>query len=306
MSLVIALAFVGVGYGLWSKVLFIDGTVETGNVNAVFDSTWTDDQDTSQDPPGHEKHVARCEATIDGEDTQIMHITVLNGYPSYRCTVWFDIMNTGSIPVKVQAYNLTGVPVELEVEQTGLPIGTQMEPEGKARGDLHIHVLQEAKEYPASYSFSATITLVQWNEYNLRSGVMTLCQKDSDWKCIPGATGVLYYNTSGWYFDYDFDAEGLVKDTDYTLIYYPDPWPADGLICIDSGVADVDGDLILSGSNELGISLPISTDDNHPGGAKIWLVPSGVVDCDVNKMIGWTPSAYLFEETLITYADTGP
>jgi hypothetical protein len=287
--LIIALAAIGVGYGLWSKVLFIGGTVETGNVDADFDAANTTDTGTTIDP-GSDKHVGSCEVT--GVGTDELTITILNGYPGYSCDVFFYVTNTGSIPVKVQAYNLTGVPAELVVTTTGLPIGTQLEPNEELLGDLHIRVLQEAEEL-ASYSFSAAITLVQWNEYR-PEGAMALCQKDANWACVPGATGVLYYGLSAPTFVYDFNAEGLTPGTSYTLIYYPDPWPGVGLIVLGSGVADADDDLHLVGSPNIGDLT----------NAKIWLVLTA--DVGAGQMTGWNPAAYLFEETLITYDDTGP
>jgi len=36
-------------------------------------------------------------------------------------------------------------------------------------------------------------------------------------------------------FKFSFSGRGLPPDTNYTLIYYPDDWPGDGLICLGSG-----------------------------------------------------------------------
>jgi hypothetical protein len=318
MVLLVALALLGVGYGLWSKVLFIDGTVHTGNVNAEFLGPFTDDDGTddggdcfiggpgSCDPmaPGpaperYDKHVATCAAQLDVTDPQILNVVIANGYPSYWCTVWFTVENTGTVPVKVQAYNLTGVPEVLEVETFDLLVGDQLEPDGEESGGFSIHIKQEADE-TEDYNFTAAITLVQWNEYQ-EDGAIALCAKsgDPDWTCEPdGATGVLYFDPAASNFDFDFDAEGLVGGTDYTLIYYPDPWPGANLICFDSGTADAEGDLHLVGSLDIGMNL---TD------AKIWLVLLSDVDCiSPTQMVNWNPSAYLFEQTLIDYVDTGP
>ena len=40
-----------------------------------------------------------------------------------------------------------------------------------------------------------------------------------------GAWGKMKYNLSGPTFDFVFNGHGLVQLKDYTLIYYPDPWP---------------------------------------------------------------------------------
>lgn len=118
-----------------------------------------------------------------------------------------------------------------------------------------------------------------------------------------GIGGELIYNTKGPTFDYEFDGRAPLKDTDYDLIYYPDPWPGTGLIVIDSGHSDpTTGDISFSGSIDLGTDLPISTDANYPDGAKIWLVPSS--DNDGNQMTAWNPDNYLFELFLIKYDDT--
>ena len=52
-------------------------------------------------------------------------------------------------------------------------------------------------------------------------------------------------------------------------------------------------------------SLPIATDANFENGAKIFLVPSGGVDCETQKMIGWSgDDANLYEGALITFENT--
>jgi hypothetical protein len=299
--LIIALAAIGVGYGLWSKVLFIGGTVQTGNVNADFVNASTNDSGHELDPstiPGLErKDVGNCEVVI-GDQTpndlivnnDLLTVTIYNGYPSYSCTVDFTVWNSGSVPVKVQAFNFTGLPPVLDLTTSGPSVDTQIEPDHGVAGALTVHVRQEAEE-SATYTFSAAITLVQWNEFHA-TGAMALCQKDANWACVPGATGVLYYPPQASTFDYDFNAEGLTAGTSYTLIYYPDPWPGNGLIVLGAGTADADGDLHLVGSPDIGISL---------ANAKVWLVLSTDVDIVAHQMIAWNPAEYVFEETLINY-----
>ena len=125
------------------------------------------------------------------------------------------------------------------------------------------------------------------------------------WDIVPepdGAWGKMKYNLSGPKFDFVFNGHGLVPGWDYTLIYYPDPWPGDELICLGSGTANDDGDVHIMGSEDTG-DLPTAADEKPLGGAKIWLVLSSDVDCGV-KMIGWDPSEYLFEDDVITFDDT--
>jgi hypothetical protein len=135
-----------------------------------------------------------------------------------------------------------------------------------------------------------------------------LHEKDPDtWDIVPdGAWGKMKYNMSGDEFDFVFNGHGLEPGLDYTLIYYPDPWPGDGLICFGSGIANEDGDVHIMGSVDTG-DLPFDTDDNYPDGAKIWLVLSDDVDCSARSWAlpwAWNPSEYLFEYDLITFDDT--
>jgi hypothetical protein len=130
-----------------------------------------------------------------------------------------------------------------------------------------------------------------------------LREKDpTTWEIVAdGAWGKMKYNLSGPEFDFVFNGHGLEPGADYTLIYYPDPWPGDGLICLGSGVADEDGNVHIMASVDTG-DMPAEGDENE--GAKIWLVLSDDVDCENSAMVGWQPEEYLFEHNLITFDDT--
>ena len=137
------------------------------------------------------------------------------------------------------------------------------------------------------------------------------CDGSSDWPIVdPGAWGKMKYNLSGPEFDFVFNGHGLVPGTDYTLIYYPDPWPVTGLICLGIGTVNGNGDIHIAASVDTG-DLPIDTDENL--GAKIFLVLSSDVDCDGQVMTNWTGpypgnpdglNIYLFEDEQITFDDT--
>jgi hypothetical protein len=127
---------------------------------------------------------------------------------------------------------------------------------------------------------------------------------DDCWTIVEeGAWGKMKCNKSGSTFDFVFNGHDLEAGEEYTLIYYPDPWPGEGLICLGSGTANDDGDVHIMGSvDTLGDNLPAPGDTNT--GAKIWLVLSADVDCEGRAMGGglsWTPAEYLFEEDLIAF-----
>lgn len=127
---------------------------------------------------------------------------------------------------------------------------------------------------------------------------------EPDWEIVEGgAWGKIKYNLSGSRFEFVFNGHYLEAEYEYTLIYYPDPWPGEGLICLGSGMANANGDVHIRGSVDTG-DLPSEDDDNFQDGAKIWLVLSDDVDCEEALMTGWSPTFYLFEYDLITFDDT--
>jgi hypothetical protein len=144
-----------------------------------------------------------------------------------------------------------------------------------------------------------------------------LYEKDpATWDVIGkgGAWGFLDYRPQGTEFKFKFVGKKLEPGVNYTLIYYPDPWPGDGLICLGSGIADEYGKVKMIGKGDPASpfyvepqstgNLPAAYDANADHGAKIWLVLTSDVDCINQQMTGWTPSEYLFENALITFVDT--
>jgi hypothetical protein len=139
---------------------------------------------------------------------------------------------------------------------------------------------------------------------------LDLYEKDpGDWSIVgDGAWGQLEYNRSGSTFNFVFSAEDLNVSTNYSLIYYADPWPGNNPgALIGTFTSDGSGNIAsTSGSVDLGIDLPDSADANHPAGAKIWLVLSDDYNsgaASTGPMTGWNPTEYLFENNLITFDD---
>ena len=136
-------------------------------------------------------------------------------------------------------------------------------------------------------------------------GQLCLFEKDpTTWDIIKnGAWGKLKYLHSGPEFDFNFNGHGLLPEIEYSLIYYPDPWPGYGLIVIGKASTDIYGDIKIKGAIIIE-DLPTEYDDNYPNGAKIWLVLSQDVDEIARYMIGWNPNYYLFEYDLIKFDST--
>lgn len=152
-----------------------------------------------------------------------------------------------------------------------------------------------------------------------RIGILYLFQKDpvenGPWTIKQGgAWGEMRYNLWGDEFSFIFQGRNLKPRTDYTLIYYPDPWPGNGLLCLASGKANPAGNLALVKLDfPITYSLPAPFDANHTPmppsgavGAKIWLVLSADVKCPTkadpaSSMKAWNPDKYLFEYNLINF-----
>ena len=60
------------------------------------------------------------------------------------------------------------------------------------------------------------------------------------------------YKLSGSEFDFLFKGKGLEADAEYTLIYYPDSWPGNGLLCLGSATANNGGNVHIDGSVDTG------------------------------------------------------
>lgn len=188
LLLVLSLAVLGVGYGLWSKMLIIKGTVETGNVDAMWTGvicrdfyTWPDLPQSNEDFGEFEgKDVGNTLVEIDSEDDQILHVTVVNGYPSYAvdCQVHFEY--EGSIPVKIRGTNIVPVSGNLtNCVLTGTQnktlacdqltvlffdgIGSQLHQDDQSASSLTIHVEQPADQN-SIYEFDIWLCMAQWNE----------------------------------------------------------------------------------------------------------------------------------------------
>jgi predicted ribosomally synthesized peptide with SipW-like signal peptide len=139
---------------------------------------------------------------------------------------------------------------------------------------------------------------------------LTLWKEDSatnPWTPLQ-AKGTLSWAGDGDTFNYNLTANGLAPNTDYSLIYYADPWPGNhpGAL-IGTGLTDGSGNLVISGNPDLGLDLPDPADANFAQGAKIWLIPSSTYNVGSKSVTTWPPNfdTWLFEGNVyIHYNDT--
>jgi len=201
LGLIVSLAVLGVGYGLWADTLRINGAVATGAVNAGFSVHEVDeglvrgsaggpaDNDVNEDKEAGGIDTAECYTRIvapvgdiasdDAVDAvedviarpaaDFLYVLIKNGYPSFNCYVDFDVHNAGSIPIKVTKPAIGPVPDPrvLTVEfQRCYEDGVQVEPGKEVLCTLHVHVERGAVERTL-YRFGATICAYQWNAGNV-------------------------------------------------------------------------------------------------------------------------------------------
>jgi len=134
-----------------------------------------------------------------------------------------------------------------------------------------------------------------------------------DWQILDESNNIkatLTYNMTSPTFDYSLTGKAPLVGTKYCLIYYADPWPGNGVLIGCGKTASNNRSISFSGSVDLGIDLPdwgTYADENHPEGAKIWLVTASDYNGGTEgngSMTAWNPDDYLFETGLITYDDT--
>ena len=177
--LVLSTLLFGISYSLWSKPLTINGSVATGTLEAEF-TYWFSNDPPGQDQidPDYDKDVASTTCTV-SQDKQTAFITIENAYPCYHVHFSFTIKNTGTIPWKIQGITVDGKPlVSNELRSFDLDgdgdlditleiidsVGEQVDPGDSIETSLDLHVEQGAEE-GFTYTFTITILVVQWNEY---------------------------------------------------------------------------------------------------------------------------------------------
>ena len=171
---VVALAALGVGYGLWSEVLTIEGSVLTGEVDVGFTGLWiqegvdVDGDYVSPEPWG----TADCQAeplkTSGGDDNgfNLLRITVTGAYPSYHCKVGFGVENLGTVPVLIYQPVPSGtveIPIVIEWCYADPVQVEQGQPPAECQLDIHF-TNDSGIDENSMYEFAYTVEARQWNE----------------------------------------------------------------------------------------------------------------------------------------------
>jgi hypothetical protein len=171
--LVVALAAIGVGYGLWSETLKIEGTVYTGEVDVGFSgpyvTEWVDIDGIPSWEPEDKDAAAECyawlyDADLSSDGYEGIGVQVVGAYPSYHCGVTFDVSNIGSVPVLIHQPVRTSGPAWATLDGC-YDEDTQLEYGEYAYCAILIHFDNEDQVAENSvYTFTFQILAHQWNE----------------------------------------------------------------------------------------------------------------------------------------------
>jgi hypothetical protein len=174
----IALMAVGTVYALWSKTLYINGTVNTGTLDAV----WSADDSWDSEPV--EKDVSHIECYVDyvnDPSGETLAVEVVNAYPCIDYYQKINLENTGTIPLHIYSitFPVNQLPATCTVEilpltaaektEEGLAgckdivVSTQLEPLETAWGKIHVHLTNDAIQ-STTYYFTVNVNVHQWNE----------------------------------------------------------------------------------------------------------------------------------------------
>ncbi len=208
MLLVAGLAVLAIGYGLWSQVLTIGGRINTGNLATEFNLAFTDDDgvvdmaeldgndtgdcpvqaggSTSCDPAAsgedpkdrHDKDVASCKAALSADGLEGT-VTKDRAYPGYFCTAWFQVHNSGNVPVRIARATIEGQEVlpsvvtpfdlnndgqdDVAIHLTGFDVCQQVDPSQEILIDIDQQILQGAPE-GQTLGYNVEVQFDQWNE----------------------------------------------------------------------------------------------------------------------------------------------
>ena len=213
----------------------------------------------------------------------------------------------GVTDFQIRVNNVSGSMMKMgDIIGAWLPLTTTTVDGQEVKVEQYFHMVDTAGNEYQSDQCTFNVEFLAHQTNDLSVPLVLENKNPSDWSIInDGRYAVLNFIPSGPKFVYDLKGYSLESSTQYSLIYYADPWEGNhpGAL-IGNGSSDGSGQLSLSGSIDLGMDLPNSADANHPIGAKIWLVPSSDYDTTTKSMTLWNPADYLFETRTIQYDDT--
>ena len=180
-ALALAMAMTGVAYAHWSQIIYIEGTVETGEVTVGWLSADNDDDEYLGKDVG--SVVVRLEGVKGTHETDNIYETLVielnNVYPSYEAEITVEIANGGTIPVNLVDFDIYPVSdndnlldyLDWEITYVDWPDCPQIDPCETVEADIVIHI-EQLRDPPwdnticpqnATATFEGYLEFVQWN-----------------------------------------------------------------------------------------------------------------------------------------------
>lgn len=187
----IMLSVAGFAYAHWTDLIRINGIVNTGTLNVVFDHAFSIDKEWYNDLP---KDVADCNVWLTENVTDVhtnktgykkLWINITNAYPSYWCNTTFVLHNIGTVPAVFKNFTLKadspldfkliksnrevvweGIDTSLNVTVFNMVFidlkDVQLDPQDTTKAQLDIHFKQTAPECH-TYTFHMEIWWNSWD-----------------------------------------------------------------------------------------------------------------------------------------------
>jgi hypothetical protein len=191
IAIALLLTTIAISFALWADVLKIQLVAYTGNVDVQFGS-WSKKEYVGF-PDGNggwsfveegsnseAKDVGQCTVTLQevaneesgnpspaGDNDLDLVITITKGYPGYKCEVTFEVVNSGSVPVRGPTYVDPPSPYTdghiLVEHDISMAACVQLHPGDKQTFTVSVTVLQGAEEQ-TTYTVQIHLRYDQWNE----------------------------------------------------------------------------------------------------------------------------------------------
>ena len=145
IALLLAMGALGTSYGAWVDEIYIEGSFSTSGVN------------TTLACGGHSPEVS-C-----GTSDMTLNITVTDAPPDgYYCNFTLDNTAAGTLPVKINSVNLSGVPSGFSVSVPASLTGYVIDAGDTLSDTIGITLTEDYSD--SSGSFNVTFNIVRWNE----------------------------------------------------------------------------------------------------------------------------------------------
>jgi hypothetical protein len=130
------------------------------SLDIQFVSSNTNDEGSSHDP-GMDVDIGQCNAILDEKRVEFR---IINGYPSYKCTIKVRLKNLSEQTIRLQQVKAK-IPMELIITQPDLSGGLFLETEEEVSLEFILRVSQNSEEN-AKYRFSIQLIFVSATDKN--------------------------------------------------------------------------------------------------------------------------------------------